>query len=443
MSSQAATALYTVWNTNQAGLILTGRNTMTPEQKHVVVIGAGIVGVSTAIWLRRAGVGVTLVDRNRPGSDAATSYGNAGVLAACSVAPVTAPGLLFKGPGMALDPNFPLFLRWLYLPRMLPWLLRYMSHANDMDTRRIAAGLTPLTSDTVEQHQALTKGTAADSWVQSSDYSFVYPDRAAFEADHYTWMLRKTAGFEPELLEGDAVREFEPNLAGDLSLLAVMHDHGYSKNPGAYVAALAAEAEKLGATFRQGEVVDFTMTDGQVSAVVTKDGPLPCDKVVLATGVWSGALAQKLGLSVPIETERGYHIEFSNPEHGPSTPLMVTTGKFVATPMDGVLRCAGVVEFGGLDAGPSKAPLDLLQRKVRASFPKLTFGEAKSWLGHRPAPSDSLPLIGEIGKSGVIAGFGHHHIGLTAGPKTGRILAGIVTGEQTNIDLGVYDPQRF
>lgn len=139
---------------------------MKAQRKHVVVIGAGIVGVSAAIWLRRNGVEVTIVDRDRPGSEKATSYGNAGVLAACSVAPpVTAPGLLLKGPPrMALDPNFPLFLRWSYLPRLMPWLLRYMSHANDKDTRRIAAGLAPITADTVEQHQSLTKGTDAARW---------------------------------------------------------------------------------------------------------------------------------------------------------------------------------------------------------------------------------------------------------------------------------------
>lgn len=416
---------------------------MEAQRKHVVVIGAGIVGVSAAIWLRRKGIAVTLVDRNRPGSADATSYGNAGILAACSVAPVTAPGLLLKGPRMALDPNFPLFLRWSYLPRLMPWLLRYMSHANDTDTRRIAAGLAPLTSDAVEQHQALTKDTDAARWVQSSDYSFVYPHRATFEADSYTWMLRKTAGFEPELIEGEAVREFEPNLARDLNLLAVMRDHGYSKDPGAYVAALAAEAAKLGATFHQGEVTDFTFTGGRVSSVLTSTGALDCTNVILATGVWSGPLAKKLGLKVPLETERGYHMRFTGSENGPATPLMVTTGKFVATPMAGGLRCAGIVEFGGLEAGPSKAPLALLERKVRESFPGLTYEKTETWLGHRPAPTDSLPLIGEIGATGVLTGFGHHHIGLTAGPKTGRILAGLVSGDRENTDLSVYDPMRF
>jgi D-amino-acid dehydrogenase len=410
---------------------------------HVVVIGAGVVGVSTAIWLRRAGIDVTVVDRVEPGTSASTSYGNAGVLAACSVAPVTAPGMIAKSPKMLLDPDFPLFLRWSYLPKLTPWLLKYLSHANDRDTRRISEGLAPILYDSPSQHEALARGTEAEEWLVNSDYSFVYPSRDAFEADKYTWMLRRTAGFEPELLEGQEVQEFEPNLSPDMKLLAVMHDHGYVRDPGKYILALSQEAKKLGARFVQAEVKDFILADGRVSKVVTSGEDLECTQVVLATGVWSGALAKKLGLAVPLESERGYHIVFRSAENGPATPMMVTTGKFVATPMKAGLRCAGVVEFGGLEAPASKAPLDLLRKRVSQTFPKLTFEKEESWLGHRPAPSDSLPLIGEIGASGVFAGFGHHHIGLTAGPKTGRILAGLISGDRQNIDLSVYNPQRF
>ncbi|MGO4910003.1 NAD(P)/FAD-dependent oxidoreductase [Pseudorhodobacter sp. W20_MBD10_FR17] len=414
-----------------------------PNTRQVIVVGAGIIGVSAALWLARGGANVTVVDREIPGSEKSTSFGNAGVLAACSVAPVTAPGMILKSPRMLLNPNFPLFLRWSYLPRLTPWLLKYLSNANDEDTRRIARGIAPLTYDTVDQHRALTKGTAAAEWLTSSDYSFVYPNRAAFEADHYTWMLRKTAGFEPEVIEEGAVQEFEPNLSPDLKLLAVMRDHAYVSDPGSYIVALAQEAEKLGAKFVQSEVTDFTFEDGRVSEVITKDCTLTCSEVILATGVWSGLLAKKLGIKVPLETERGYHIEFRDPLNGPRSPLMVTTGKFVATPMKNGLRCAGIVEFGGVNAGPSKAPLDLLRRKVKESFPNLTFEGETPWLGHRPAPSDSLPLIGEIKNTGVFAGFGHHHIGLTAGPKTGRILAGIIFNRRENIDLTAYDPMRF
>ncbi len=172
--------------------------------KNTIVVGAGIVGVSAAIWLARAGHNITLIDKGEPGLG--TSYGNGGILAACSMVPVTVPGLTIKGPKYLFDSNFPLFLRWGYLPKLAPWLVKYLSHANDQDTRRIAKGLTPIVSDALEQHQALTRGTDAEKWVKVSEYSFVYRDRAEFDGDAYSWALRRDAGFEPELVEGRAVQ---------------------------------------------------------------------------------------------------------------------------------------------------------------------------------------------------------------------------------------------
>lgn len=409
--------------------------------KHIVVIGAGIVGVSTAIWLRRAGLAVTLIDRNIAGKS--TSYGNAGVLASCSVAPVTAPGLLLKGPKLLLDPNFPLFMRWSYLPRLAPWLVKYMSHANDKDTRRIAKGLAPLTSDSLDQHLSLVKGTGAENWMVQSDYSFAYASRAAFEDDAYTWELRRQAGFEPELIEGSAVQDFEPMLAPDIKFLAVMHDHGFVRNPGEYIKALASEVLALGGKILHAEVKDFTLSDGKVSAVQTSQGEVACSDLVVAAGIWSKPLAKKLGLVVPMESERGYHIIFKSPNQQLGSPMMIAGGKFVATPMSDGLRCAGIVEFGGLQAGASAKPLKLLRRKALETFPNLEFQETETWLGHRPAPADSLPLIGEIGASGVIAAFGHHHIGLTSGPKTGRLVADLLAKGGSNLDLSAYSPNRF
>lgn len=407
----------------------------------IVVIGAGIVGVSAAIWLRRAGREVLLVDRGDPGQG--TSYGNAGVLASCAIVPVTTPGLIAKGPGYVMDPNFPLFLRWSYVPRMIPWLVKYLRHANDRDTRRIAEGINGVIGDSVDQHMALSRGTQAEEWVVESDYTFAYADRAAFEKDSYVWTLRREGGFVPELIEGDEVHEYQDCFSDKVGCLAVMKNHGFIRDPGGYVAALAEEFKALGGTFRKADVKDFTLTGGKVSAVQTTDGEIACDQVVLTTGVWSKPLMKKLGITVPIETERGYHIVFENATGGPTVPVMVASGKFVATPMAQGVRCAGVVEFGGLEAGPSKAPFELLRRQVAETFPRLKATDEIEWQGHRPAPTDSLPLIGEVRGTGVFAGFGHHHIGLTGGPKTGRWLAQMMTGQRPNTDMTPYDPQRF
>ncbi|MEP0961416.1 MAG: FAD-binding oxidoreductase [Roseobacter sp.] len=409
--------------------------------QHVVVIGAGIVGVSSAIWLRRAGASVTLIDRLDPGEG--TSHGNAGVLASVAMVPVTTPGLIPKAASYLIDPNFPLYMRWRYLPKLAPWLARYLSHANDTETRRISRELTPIVADSVDQHKSLINSLGLEDWMRECDYCFAYRDQASFDAESYVWARRREAGFEPQLIRGGDVHDYEPNISEDITLIAALKDHGFIRDPGGYVKALAVAFTNMGGTIHKAEVRDFDLSGEKIIAVDTTNGRVACDDVVLATGVWSKPLMQKLGLNVPLESERGYHIVYENASGGPARPTMVASGKFVATPMSQGVRCAGVVEFGGLKAGPSAAPFALLRKQAHATFPHLSASSEIEWLGHRPAPSDSLPLIGQIGTSRVFTAFGHHHIGLTGGPKTGRLVAGLVTGQPTNMDLSAYAPQRF
>jgi D-amino-acid dehydrogenase len=408
---------------------------------HTVVVGAGIVGVSTAIWLARAGHKVTLLDKSAPGEG--TSHGNAGVLAACAMVPVTTPGLIPKAPKMLFSSEFPLFMRWSYLPKLAPWLYRYLSFANDKDTQRIAERLNYIVGDSVEQHQDLAGNTKADEWLVPSEYQFAYRSKADFEAEAYVWNLRREHGFIPELIDGSAVHEKEPALSSDIKLLAVMKDHGHIRSPGLYVKALAEVFQELGGVFQKASVKDIELVDDKVKSVVTEEDVIECDSVVLAMGVWSGPIATKLGINVPMESERGYHVIFKNPSQQVSCPTMITYGKFVATPMYDGMRCAGMVEFGGLDAGPSKAPIEFLMRNFKATFPDVTYSETEEWLGHRPAPTDSLPFVGQIRETGIYTGFGHQHIGLTGGPKTGRVIASLITGEQDETEIEAFKPDRF
>ncbi|GAA6195221.1 FAD-binding oxidoreductase [Pseudophaeobacter arcticus] len=411
------------------------------KTEHIIIVGAGIVGAASALWLKRAGHEVTLIDKGAPGMGA--SYGNGCLLASCAMVPVTTPGLIPKGPKYLLDPKFPLFMRWGYTSKLLPWLMKYLSHANDSDTRRIAKSLTHIVGDSVEQHQALTADTPAAKWIKETDYNFAYKDRAAFEQDAYVWELRREAGFIPDIIEGAAVQEHEPILGKNTSLLAVNKNHGFILNPANYVKDLVKLLVEMGGTFIQAEVKDFDLSGGRISAVETDQGRFDCDKAVISAGIWSKPLMQKLGLKVPMEAERGYHILFKSPSITPRYPMMVAAGKFVATPMDQGLRCAGVVEFGGLDETPSKAPLALLRRTVAETFPQMQAVEEEEWLGFRPAPTDSLPLIGEVATSGVFTAFGHQHIGLTGGAKTGRMVADLISGRPINLDMRPFAPDRF
>ena len=410
--------------------------------KTVAVIGAGIVGVSTGLWLQRAGHEVILIDRAGPGEG--TSYGNAGVLASSSILPVTLPGLIAKAPGMLLDPESPLFLRWSYLPRMLPWLARYLSHCRPGEVRRIARALVPVIGDSLEQHQALAEGTPAAKWIRPSEFLYVYADRAAYEAEAFTWDQRREHGFAFEELEAKALRAYEPVLGPNAGFGVRMPHHGIIADPGRYVKDLAAHLEAQGGRVAVAQVRDISRANGRVTGVETDTGTLACDAAVIAAGAWSGPLARRLGLGVPMESERGYHLELYGTNQAPRVPTAIAAGKFVATPMQGRVRLAGIVEFGGLETPPSRKPFRVLLGDIKRAMPGLTWTETREWMGHRPAPSDSIPLIGEVpGARGAYLGFGHHHVGLTGGPKTGRILAGLISGQPPNLDLAPYRPERF
>lgn len=407
----------------------------------VIVVGAGIVGVSCAIWLQRSGHDVTILDRAGPASG--TSHGNAGVLAAGAVVPVTVPGLLRKAPKMLLDRDAPLFLKWRYLPKLLPFLRTYLSYATDKHVDVYGAAMASLMHDTLDQHRVLAQATPAARFIHSDDYCFGYATRAAFDADAYGWDKRRAAGYVFEVMSGADYGARDPSYGASLDTVVACKNHGRISDPGAYVSALADHFVEQGGTLQITLVRDVDVADGVITGLQTSDGAMTADHIVFAMGPWSKEIAHKLGVKVPFESERGYHLEFINPSVMPSAPMMVASGKFVLTPMEGRLRAAGVIEFGGLEAKASRAPFDMLRRQVAALLPGMTYDSVVEWMGHRPAPADSLPLIGAndaLGKS--YSAFGHQHVGLTGGPKTGRIIADLIDGKTPNIDLGPFDPMK-
>jgi D-amino-acid dehydrogenase len=240
------------------------------------------------------------------------------------------------------------------------------------------------------------------------------------------------------------LRDYDPVYGPTIGLAACCGGHGRIADPGQYVKTLAAHAEAQGARFLRARVDGFLRDGGRVTGVRAGGETVACDATVIATGAWSKPLAAALGLKAPLESERGYHLELWEPSVMPRSPVMVAAAKFVATPMEGRLRLAGIVEFGGLDAPPSRAPFALLERSIRAAIPGITWKRSVEWMGHRPSMADSIPVIGAIpGAAGAYAAFGHDHVGLTGGPRTGRILSQLISDRKPNIDLTPYSPARF
>ncbi|MBL6638535.1 MAG: FAD-dependent oxidoreductase [Planktomarina sp.] len=410
---------------------------------HVVIAGAGIVGVSSAIWLQRAGHEVTLVDR----MDGAlrTSYGNAGVLAAGAILPVPVPGLARKLPKMLFSRDEPLFLQWRYLPRLLPFLLKYLSFARADHVAHCARSLSYLLSDSHAQHQSLAKGTGAERFISDEDFCFGYASEASYRADEPGRALRRAHGYEIEELDGAAYAARDPLYRSQFAKVVCYKNSGRISDPGGYLAALVTHFEAEGGTLLAAQIEDIELEDGVYKALITDQGRVAGDHVVLAMGAWSGKMAKKLGIKrLALESERGYHIELHNPSAMPKAPMMVAAGKFVVTPMEGRIRCAGVVEFASTEAPAQDGPLDFIKRQIAALFTELRYDHMSEWMGRRPATTDSLPLIGAaraIG-NGHMA-FGHQHVGLTAGPKTGRLIADMVSNRPNNADLSAFDPSRY
>ena len=408
----------------------------------ILVAGAGIVGISTAIWLQRAGHDVTVVDRTGPGTG--TSHGNGGVLAAGAVVPVTTPGITRKAPAMLMDRDAPLYLRWPYVPRLLPFLRNYLSHATDAHVDHYGTAMAALLHDSVEQHQALAADTPAARFITTEDYCFGYATRAEFEADSYGWGKRDAQGVKYEVVSGADYAAYDPIFGNAFETVVRCKNHGRISDPGAYVRTLADHFVEQGGTLRITNITDIEMTEGAVTALLTADGSLRADRIVFAMGPWSREIAHKMGVKVSFESERGYHIELVNPSAMPRAPMMVAAGKFVLTPMEGRLRAAGVIEFGGLDAPASRGPLEMLRRRVKNLLPDVTCDDVVEWMGHRPAPADSLPLIGANDTSGLsYSAFGHSHVGLTAGPKTGRMIAELISARVPNMDMRPFDPAKY
>ena len=410
--------------------------------KPIIVIGAGICGVSTAIWLQRSGHAVILMDRDIP--ELAASYGNAGLLAQWAVAPVNSPTLWRDAPKYLLNPNSPLYMKWGYFPKLLPWLARFMSHATDTATRRIVSNLIPLLTDAVDQHKSLVRSTSLDHWIRDSKFSYAYTSPTAFKADSYSWKLKKMAGFEPTIITGQADQEEEPILGRAIQCLAVLQGHGHVTDPGQYIAELTKHFIDQGGKFIKTEVRDIhTGPAGHVTHIDTDAGQFECSRAVITAGIWSKELMRKLRLKIPMETERGYHVIFENPSQIPRNPMMITQAKFGVNPMDMGLRCAGTVELASHKSAPSPAPVQLIKNSAKNVFPELKYSGTREWMGCRPTLPDSTPMIGEIGDTRIYTGFGHQHVGLTAGPKTGRLITQLIDGDTPNIDMSPYSPGRY
>ncbi len=414
---------------------------MSEERLGYAVVGAGIVGICTALSLQERGVKVTLIDPNPPAEQA--SYGNAGVISTWSCVPQSMPGLWKNVPKWLLDPEGPISLRWSYLPAFLPWMLKFFAAGRAERIPAIADALLQLHRPTVDIFRQHLAGTGHEDLVRDSMYVFVYRDPAKLNLDNLEWRLRLERGVPLEQVDARTLADVEPDISPEYKAAVLIKDQGRAYDPGAIGKVLVEKFEKQGGTLLQSRAHALRPVEGGVE-IMTDSGARIADKVILAAGPWSATLLKSHGLKVPLEAERGYHIVFTDPGVTLNNSIMVTDAKFVVSSMAQGIRCAGTAEFAGLDHPPDYRRAHVLTGPAKRLLPKLNTEAREVWMGQRPSFPDTLPAIGDVpGLPGVIAAFGHGHTGLTAAPMTGRLAAMIAVGDTPNIDVTPYSLGRF
>src|SRR6516164_8157708 len=414
--------------------------------KRVGVIGAGMVGVCAASWLQRDGHSVFLIEAGEPGHGA--SFGNAGCLNGSSVTPVSMPGVIRNLPRWLSDPLGPLSLRWSYLPAIAPWLVRFMRAGTREKVHAQARALRPLVGPTREALAPLVSAAGAEDLVHRLGHLYVYRSVETLEKDRLAWELRRENGVEIDEFDADELRQLEPALSRDYVRGVLVRENGHTSNPLPLVERLLTQFLRSGGKIMQARAHGFRLEGRRLAAIQTDTGDLPADAAIVCAGAYSKPLAAALGDYVPLETERGYHLMIRDPEIMPRIPTADADGKFVATPMDTGLRFAGTVELAGLEAAPDWRRARILLEQGRKMLPGLAAFHPEErisvWMGHRPSLPDSLPIIGlSSATPDVVYAFGHGHVGMTAGPMTGRIVADLVAGRPPSIDIAPFAPGRF
>jgi len=410
--------------------------------KNITIIGAGIVGIATASYLRRDGHAVTVVDMRPPGEYC--SFGNAGILSPGSCVPQALPGVLGKVPGYLFNPLGPLAIKPGYFFKALPWFLRLVAASRLSRVERIADALRPLLKQTFDAYRPLVQHAHVSDIIRQTGYVVAYSTRAGFQNDALPWKLRRDRGVLMEELDGAGVKQKVPQLGGNYEAGLYLPEQGYVTNPERLTKSLAEQFQKDGGRIVQRKVLDIEVAPDGPRALVTDAGNMAVETLVICAGSHSNDFSTKFGDDLPLEAERGYHVTYSDARFTLPMPVFLPQQKFFVTPMEMGLRIAGQSEFAGNDAEPNYARADVLATQMQKVFPGISNVDATKWMGRRPSMPDSLPVIGPASKMpNVWYAFGHGHVGLCGGAPTGRLIADLIAGRPPSVDAAPFRVTRF
>ena len=412
------------------------------NQPTISVIGAGMVGTCCALYLQNEGFEVTLLDRGDPGEGA--SSGNLGGFGVASCPPAAMPGVLRKVPGMLLDADAPLRIRAGHALHALPWFVRFAANARRERVEANAAARQSLLDRAHEGIDPLVAEAGAGHLMSRTGLMFTFESEQAFRGAEYAFDLRRRNGVRMDLLDGNEARQVQPALSKNVVRAWRVADFSHTLDPLRLVQALAELFRRRGGVLLGGTVRGFDVGADGVRAVRVDDGRHAVDRVVIAAGVWSRALAAMLGSRVPLEAERGYHAMFNGTDVRMNGGIISVDRSIAVTPMLDGIRAGGIAEFAGIEAPPDPAIARRVRRHAQALFPGLGSEGVTEWMGPRPSHPDSKPVLGRspLHRNAWFA-FGHDHLGLTMGGITGKLVSELVAGKTPSVDLAPFRPDRF
>ena len=403
------------------------------------IIGAGIQGVSNALFLQKKGFQVTLFDRDEPGNSA--TYGNAGHFSPYASVPLNRPDILADIPAMLLSSRGPVALKWNYVPKMIPWFLKFIINCTNKNMMHTAKNMHQILDLALPAFDELFDDVDIGGLVENKGIMYFWNDQN-LKSRELEIRIRNELGVKQQLLSPKEIHDLEPNIK-PVYHGGVYYDYArHARDPKKILIKLFENFLKKGGKYLKLNIngLDF---DGEKPVARTEIQRFVFDKLVIACGAFSKKLTDKLYENIPLDTERGYHVHFKNCDHLISRPVIYSNRAFGMTPMEQGLRVVGTVEFGGLKNPLSKTRIKNLIDNAKELLDGLPEHEDE-WLGFRPSLPDFLPVIGPSKNyKNVFYSFGHHHLGWTLGAISGKIISNMIANENTNIDLKPYSSLRF
>ena len=411
------------------------------DNLNIGIIGAGIQGISNALFLQKKGFNVTIFDRDEPGSPAA-SYGNAGHFSPYASLSLNRTDILADVPAMLLSSSGPLALKWNYMPKMIPWILKFILNSTKNKMMYTAKNMHQILDLSLSAYDELFEEINLEGLVENKGILYIWNDKD-LKSRELEIKVREELGVKQQLVNKKEIHDLEPNIKPFYHAGVYYPYARHARNPKRILLKLFKLFISKGGKFNKINVKNIQFNDDDKPYFLTDSQDYSFDKVVIACGAFSKRFTNNLGEKIPLETERGYHVHFKNCDHMLSRPVIFSNRGFGITPMEQGLRVVGTVELGGLKNPLSKSRIKNLVNNAKYMLGDLPEHEDE-WLGFRPTLPDFLPVMGPSKNyKNVFYCFGHHHLGWTLGPISGKIVSGMIAKENTNLNLDPYSSSRF